>query len=804
LLIILHHKAELERNLQKSHLMIRHLSVMYLWVILISVFSGYLSPVMAQGFKDLFKVPENDRPWSIRADALSYDQDASQYRGVGHVVIERGNTRLTADQVLFDAVTNFARAEGAVLLTTGQDQLTCDRIEINLNTEKGTIYKGSIFLADGHFYIRGDKIEKTGTQSYSARKATVTTCDGENPDWKLTTRNLNVTIEGYGTALHSALWVKSIPVMYSPFMAFPVKIKRQTGLLPPHIGTSNRQGFNFDQPFFWAINDSSDMTFNYNYMEKRGNQYGVEYRYLLSPESKGMLMFDWLNDSKVDDGLGKNSKNWGYTDDLYLRPNHDRYWFRMKHDQALPDGYSAKLDLDIVSDQDYLPEFKNSQTGFLKSSEAFKDFFGRDLDDYTDITRRNAINVSKTWTHYNLNAGATWSDHVADRNLDLSNATVQYLPSVNFDGSKHRLASTPLYFTLNSQYTFLYRQDPLNQEKPETGTHRADLYPRFYLPFALSYYLNVEPSFGVRETTWYTAATNVPSGSEEFPDEKEQHRELWDARLDLSNAFYRIYASDWGSIDRIKHEMQPKISYQYLPRVNQDELPHFDYKDRIASMNLITYSLTNIFTYRRQGFQALGENRAESKPPEPVYQQFARLKLEQSYDPSNGRHPYKNLQYSEDGDYTEGTPGDYPFSELYTELEITPANHFSFDTDAKWSFYHKRFTTGNLAFNLWDDRQDRLKLEYRYADQIETISTTEDSVTALESFYATFNLKLTNHVSLFGIWERDLASDTELEYGGGFNYTSQCWALEASHTVEGNDHRYFWTIDLYGLGKLGT
>lgn len=774
---------------------IGYLRISIIWITII-LLSSALPSNASQDLKGMMKDQPDDQPWSINADNMTFDRHASRYMGTGHVVIARGHTRLTAEKVTFAPDTMFAEAEGNVSLTTGRDLLTCQRIELDLNAETGTIYNGSIFLSDGNFYIRGDKIEKTGRESYFAEKATVTTCEGDRPDWKLTARKLNVTIEGYGTIAHAMLWAKSIPVLYTPWLAFPVKIKRQTGLIPPHFGVSTRKGLNLEQPFFWAVNDHSDMTFNYNYMEKRGHQYGLEYRYLLSPKSGGMVMFDWLNDSKVDNGEASSSDHWGYKDEPtdYLRPNHERYWFRMKHNQSFGAGFTSKIDLDLVSDQDYLSEFKNTLTGFNRSQEAYGKFFGRDLDDYTDITRSNTINVSKTWTHYNLNTGLLWTDHVINRNLDLPDTSVQYLPTVDFDSSKHRLAQTPFHWALNSQYTYLFREVSPSYDST-TGTHRADVYPRAYLPFNLGHYLSLEPSVGVRETTWYATVDDAP----ETTDNEAHNRELWDARLDLSNAFYRIYKTKLGSINRIKHDVKPTVTYQYLPRVDQDDYPRFDSVDRIASMNVVTYSLTNTLTYRKQVSRDSGENDPDSPPASPEYRQFARLHIQQSYDLSDGKDPYNTLQYDDDGDSTEIFRSDYPFSTIYAKLEFSPQDSFSLDADADWSVYDGQFKTGNLSLNLKDRRNDQLKIEYRFAER-----TSRSKDNTKESFYATAGLNLTNQLSIFGSWERDLYTDIELEYGGGFLYASQCWSLEASHTVEERDHRYFFTINLYGLGKIGT
>ena len=127
-----------------------------------------------------------------------------------------------------------------------------------------------------------------------------------------------------------------------------------------------------------AISPSMDATVYWDYLEKRGNKYGLEYRYVLNPLTKGTMMFDYLKDRRIDDGTAENSENYGFTDDDSTRTNRDRYWFRMKHNQGeLPLGFTARIDLDVVSDQDYLREFKEGLTGFNASDRYFSSSFGR-------------------------------------------------------------------------------------------------------------------------------------------------------------------------------------------------------------------------------------------------------------------------------------------------------------------------------------------------------------------------------------------------------------------------------------------
>ncbi|MBU4388366.1 MAG: LPS assembly protein LptD, partial [Proteobacteria bacterium] len=481
--------------------------------------------------QDRFFSDDSVEPWHISADEINYDKKTDQYIAKDNVIITKEDRKLTADFVRFNYNTMEVLAVGHVIMTVGEDVLIGDRMEMDLKAEIGTIHNGTVFLKENHFYIKGNKIKKLGENSYFVDEASLTSCDGENTPWKITGRNLRVTLEGYGFVDHATLWAKKIPLFYTPFLVFPAKQKRQSGLLPPQIGYSKRKWEEYNQPFYWAIDESSDATFYLYHMGRRGDKVAFEYRYVLDDYSKGTMMYDFLKDRKVDDGTQsfeetgvlQSSKEWGYASDSVLRPNTDRYWFRWKHDQAMPFGFFGKLDLDIISDHDYLHEFKNGYTGFKETSTYYTDNFGRDLDEYDDSTRTNSLNINKIWSQYSLNAELRWYDNVINRRYEDMDTTLQTLPLVEFNASRQQIYKTPFYTDFDSEYTYTYSKDG-------NRLHRTDLYPRFYLPYNFGNYFTFEPSFGVRETAWYVDDYSDKT----IETNKTLNRQIYDIKLDLS------------------------------------------------------------------------------------------------------------------------------------------------------------------------------------------------------------------------------------------------------------------------------
>ena len=736
----------------------------------------------AQSNERVFK-DDPSKPWHIVGDEISLDKKTNKYIAKGNVVITKENKRLTADFVRFDNINMQVLAVGHVIMMVGDDLLIANKMEMDLEAEIGTAYNGTVFLKENHFYIKGDKIQKTGKDSYAVNKGSLTTCDGDNPAWKVTGRNLKVTIEGYGFITNAALWAKKVPVMYAPFFVFPAKTKRQSGLLPPQIVYSERKWDEYIQPFYWAINESSDATFYYHHIGRRGEKAGFEYRYVLDENSKGTLMYDFLQDKKVDDGTTESSEEWGYTDDTNdkLRPNSDRYWFRMKHDQSLASGFTAKLDIDIVSDQDYLREFKDGYTGFDKTDMYFLKNFGRDIEDYDESTRVNSLSINKIWSQFSFNAETRWYDNVINRRRDeIDDTTIQMLPNIDFNGSKQQIYGTPLYFDLDSQYTYFYREDA-------SRAHRMDVYPRLYLPLRFKKYMSFEPSVGFRETAWHFDKEEYRSS-----DEATMYRGIYDFKADASSDIYKIYNIQAFGIDKIKHAITPNVVYEYIPGKYQSKYPQFDSLDSIARKNLVTYSLTNVFTSRSQA------QLTEKDPPDKntdnyvtgrVYNQLCRLKLEQSYNINEAKEDTPSLWVNK--------KQKRPFSAIYGEIQLDPVKYVSMQADTKWSPYEGDFESRNVALTVSDNRGDNVFVEHRYAYDSSV------PINSSESIYTEMTLAVTDQLNVYADYERNIYDSQEIKRGVGFLYKAQCWSIDFGYTDEDNDRKYTFIINLYGLGQFG-
>ncbi len=711
-------------------------------------------------------IPKAEDPreisWNISALMVTYDNERELYIAEDEVVITGGKTRLEADYVEFSNTTKEAFAQGNVLLISGSDTITCNAMKINLLTEKGTINKGTIFIQEGNYYISGDKLRKTGEFTYDAEQGTITTCDGDTPDWKITGKNIKVTVKGYGQTSHAALWAKKMPVLYSPYLIFPVKNKRQTGLLFPRIHNSERKGFGYEQPLYFAISRNTDATLYADYMSDRGTKMAGELRYVLSPKSKGMMVMDFLEDRKIDDGTTA-SKDYSYST-TPQRTNSDRYWFRMKHDQDLSKGFTAKLDIDVVSDADYLHEFKDGFTGFDATNENFEKMFGRSLDEYDDTTRKNSLLISRGWSNYNLNIQTLWYDDVIARRQNTTDTTLQTLPSIELDASRKRIGESGLYYTLDSEFRSFYRKDT-------TATlidgQRADIYPKLYYPTNLGKAFAFEPYVGVRGTAWHTNDFTDTYGN----DDDLRYRGLYDVGAALSTTINRVFSLDNSFAEKLKHEIVPKIEYGFQPSVIQDDLPYFDGLDRLGEKNLVTWSLTNTFTSRTSMVQKDGTSSNQ-------YKELAWFKLYQDYDIKNERD--------------NETATDKPWQDLKLKYELNPFQYLGTNGDIALDPYTRHFTEVKVGATISDNRGDNIYTSYRY--------TTKSSHT----WYTKLTGQITDYLKAYYSFESDLDKKDTIETRVGILVEKECWGLALEFKEESADKSIAFMITLRGIGEFGT
>jgi len=74
---------------------------------------------------------------------------------------------------------------------------------------------------------------------------------------------------------------------------------------------------------------------------------------------------------------------------------------------------------------------------------------------------------------------------------------------------------------------------------------------------------------------------------------KNPTREIYAASATLGTQLSRAFDIGGEHVKKLKHTIEPEVDYLYIPDVNQNDLPTYDFVDKIDRRNLITYGFTS-------------------------------------------------------------------------------------------------------------------------------------------------------------------------------------------------------------------
>ena len=732
------------------------------------------------------------REWRLSADRIEADRDSQTVEAFGDVQLTSGEDYLKADYAKYFHDTDWVDLKGNVEASWHQDYLTADEASFDLKNQIGWLKNGTIFVAGPHLYFSGEDIQKESEDTYSFRKATITACDADPPAWSISAAEGAITIEGYAKLKHTRLNVKDQPVLYSPFFIIPAKRQRQSGFLFPEVGSSSRLGTYINLPYYWAINDESDATFYENFMSERGLMQGLEYRHTHDPQTKGVWKFDWLYDRKTAET--EFEEDGQFDNDNLVRPNHVRYWLRSKVNTHLPDPeWQLKVDLDYVSDQNYLREFKNGLSGYNTSREIFLEEFRRDIEPLDELERTSSAVLFRSWDSYGLAARADYRQNLAHRNgnrAENRNNSVQTIPQITGYKYKERLFSGPLEFEMLASAANFMREYG-------TSGRRLDAFPKISLPMDFKG-VSIIPEAGFRETLYSVDVWG--NRTESVHDDDLNTREIPEFNVTSFTGFYKVYSLDSDadlspSVEnagnsawtKIKHSIQPRIDYQWRPFVSQSEKPQFDESDRLPPVNEITYSLTNILDRRRETI-ALGGSGDQANPHTAVdYLEFLRFRLQQSYD-------LREASRMEDRDEYPRRP----FSDVIIYASVQPEDYISLHSRTFWSPYMGDITEHDHFLRLKWPGRGHFDFGLDFLEEVDEFKRQREE--RLRIVRTAMELQISDRWSTGFLYRANLVTDTDLEKTLFAEYRHQCFSFRMSFTQTPYEDRVEANISLVGLG----
>ncbi|WP_120496336.1 LPS-assembly protein LptD [Kiloniella sp. EL199] len=208
-------------------------------------------------------------PALISADEVTYDENLGIVTASGNVEISQGERTVLANSVSYNMNTNVVSATGNIsLLEPSGDIVFAEHVELTDNLKEGFIRDIRILLTDRSRLAASTGQLTSGNISVFSN-GVFSPCElckddpSRAPIWQLKAKKIVHNKESQ-TIKYDHAWMEifGVPVIYTPYLAHPdPTVKRRSGFLLPSYGTSTQLGITLQIPYYWAIDDSSELLF---------------------------------------------------------------------------------------------------------------------------------------------------------------------------------------------------------------------------------------------------------------------------------------------------------------------------------------------------------------------------------------------------------------------------------------------------------------------------------------------------------------------------------------------------------------
>src|SRR5579862_6404732 len=376
-----------------------------------------------------------DLPIVVTTD--EFDGDASAATLKGNVEVRQGDRQIKGNQMQY-------QDENGVRELATNEHIDYEDSLVHVTGESGR-YSGVTGAAfeSADFTLKqraargaAKELKLTPDGVLDLNDVSFTTCPVNDKSWDLRASDITLdTRSKIGTGRDAHVDFFGVPLIYLPWISFPLSSERKSGFLFPGIGNTSTGGVQLAVPYYWNIRPNADFTFEPIVYSKRGVDLGGDLR--------------WLTESQ------HGELDWNYLPyDRTFGSERDR--IRLNELAELPDDWRLRINAETVSDTQYFEDFSNGPEG---ASTAF-------LERMLAFTYRGE--------HWRMDAQAQQWQTIDTQNVQPDQQPYARAPWLVV-GADYSLGSrVMLRYGFDSELVYFRRDIP----GPDTNGWRADLLPR--------------------------------------------------------------------------------------------------------------------------------------------------------------------------------------------------------------------------------------------------------------------------------------------------------------------------------------
>lgn len=664
----------------------------------------------------------------------------------GNVILNQGTQEIHSPRVIQDDTTQVAEIDGPLQLRDRGLLLTGEHATSNLLTGDGVVDQATFLLHESSF--RGDAatLKRNSLNQISLDDTTFTRCDPDSNTWSMNSDTLVLKPdEGYGTARNVTLRIKNVPVIYTPYLRFPLNDDRQSGFLMPSLGHDSDGGTDIIIPYYLNLAPNYDATYQLRSLWKRGLVHDLQLRHLSLRTNNEINLGFIRRDDEYDDrdvvDLTTTGTNTGVVIPDFEKQ--DRWYLNLRHEAGWSEAWRTSIDYNAVSDIDYVDDI-----GGEFGSTSIDDFLNPVRGNLTEqrsasLTRLGTVSYRSGDFKSSLNVQGFQS-------LDPLGAD-QYERLPNLTASWNRDLG-PLESKMKFDYTFFDKDNSGLTGPLATTGERAYTDIEVSWPYRKIWGF-IEPSVGGIHRKYQLDAEPLTARS---------NPEVTTGRFSLDGGLYfdRFFSFKDHSLQQT---LEPRVYYLNVENDEQDDLPQFD-----ASTSTQSYS--SLFRNNRfSGFDRIGDAERISLGltsrflSEDTGSEFLALSLGQIY-------------YLKDRDVVFlPTAADDPTADespLFVEARVKPIDNLSISGSYEWEPDVNRSNRGTFALKYSDGLRRIVNVNYTYtASEIQQPSL----ITKSEESDVNLIWPITQHWSTIGRWNFGWDDNRTIEAFAGLEYNDCCW-----------------------------
>ena len=711
---------------------------------------------------------DTEFPIVAEADSLSsvIDETATLQ---GNVTIQQGNRLIYAPSAQLDQQTRIATFAEGVRLDQPGLVMQGQQAEVDLSTKDARLDGVQFLLTDAGLRGEAEVMEQSGDGDLHLTRNTFTRCEPGNNGWRMRTKQLNIKEdEVFGTARHAVVRMKSIPVMYTPYLKFPVSDERVSGFLFPNLTHSSEDGIDVSIPYYWNLAPNYDATIIPRIIGKRGVGAEAEFRHKSSWQETAFAAALLPEDDIFDGRLERDD------------------WEALGGEPALGPFDPADRWLGVINHAGYLGPFR-TYVDFNAASDA--EYF-RDLGSDLDVASRPELE-RKAEVQY---AGEDLFARVwVQRFQRLDTLLIEeYQRMPEFELTYNRPVLGPVEFDLGAKWSKFDREtEDFSGLAAVTGS-RAHVEPRLRLPLSWPFgFFSV--GGGYRYTSYDLEQDSAALGFQLTDENPERGVGLgyvdgglfFERELTLFN-------------QPLIQTLEPRLYYLWQEFDDQSALPIFD-----AVPLTFTYSAL----YRDNRFSGLDRIGDSNQVSAGVTTRFISSE--------NGREYFSasvgEIFYFEDRRVTLG--GNQTVNERQSSSAL--AGELSASLAGNWRVF------GNVVWDPHDNEVDEggAGIGYRRDNRhIFNLGFRNNRLSDLEQTDVSLYWPISKSFAILGRWNYDLVSGRTIEGFGGLEYNDCCLQIRLmarrfleSRSISGRfdeevdaDDGIFLQIVFKGLAGFGT